>query len=213
MRLYLIRHAQTAWNAVGRAQGHTDVELDETGHKQAERLAHVLRMSRIERVYTSDLLRCQQTARYISEALSIDLVVEEILRERRIGEWEGLAFTEFRAELRKARVADDPHGLHVRPPSGESISDVWNRLYPFSQACFAFDVDIAIVTHGGTCGVLLAQLLRAGLTAARGFRFGNATITELRRVEDSLFYLERYNDGSHHLREDVLTGSVDGTHD
>ena len=30
--LHLVRHGQTAWNLLGRAQGHIDVELDETGH-------------------------------------------------------------------------------------------------------------------------------------------------------------------------------------
>ena len=41
-RILAIRHGQTAWNADGRIQGHTDIALDDTGEWQAERLAQAL---------------------------------------------------------------------------------------------------------------------------------------------------------------------------
>ena len=41
-RLVLLRHGRTAWNAERRAQGHSDVELDDTGHAQAAAVAPYL---------------------------------------------------------------------------------------------------------------------------------------------------------------------------
>ena len=35
---YLVRHGQTSWNIEGRAQGHSDIELDEVGMRQARLL-------------------------------------------------------------------------------------------------------------------------------------------------------------------------------
>ena len=38
-RLVLLRHGQTSWNAIGRGQGHSDIELDELGHEQSAAVA------------------------------------------------------------------------------------------------------------------------------------------------------------------------------
>ena len=38
-RLFLVRHGQSEWNAAGRSQGQIDIQLDETGCRQAELIA------------------------------------------------------------------------------------------------------------------------------------------------------------------------------
>ena len=43
MKLYLIRHGETDWNVKGLLQGHTDIDLNKTGIKQAKELAKKLR--------------------------------------------------------------------------------------------------------------------------------------------------------------------------
>src|SRR5579885_891994 len=94
MRLYLVRHGQTAWNAQEKAQGHTDVPLDETGKIQAQRLAELLEGSRIDLILTSDLQRSKETAQVIADRFGAPLEATELLRERSFGEWEGLPYTE-----------------------------------------------------------------------------------------------------------------------
>ncbi|WP_181641906.1 histidine phosphatase family protein, partial [Nocardioides massiliensis] len=42
VEVHLLRHGRTVWNLEGRAQGHTDVELDEVGHRQAKAAAATL---------------------------------------------------------------------------------------------------------------------------------------------------------------------------
>src|ERR1700690_3620193 len=114
MRLFLIRHGQTEWNNASRAQGHTDVDLDVVGKKQAAQLGERFRGTRISCVLTSDLLRARNTAAAVADAAGVELVVLPELRERAFGEWEGKYFVEINA----AFAASAEGRLYMRPPSG-----------------------------------------------------------------------------------------------
>ena len=62
MRLLLVRHGETDWNAAGRIQGCTDTPLNARGRAQALALAGRLRDERPQRLYTSPLRRARETA-------------------------------------------------------------------------------------------------------------------------------------------------------
>lgn len=202
MRVYLIRHAQTAWNAEGRAQGHTDIELDEEGRDQAMCLGRAYH-GQFHKVLTSDLLRSSETAKQLSCA---NTWTDKRLRERCFGEWEGEPFQEIHGKM---YASGKPH-FECRPPGGESFSDVWHRVEPVAKELFEADESVAIVSHGGTCAILLAQLLKGTHATTRGFRFGNTAVTELERRPDGLFVMVRYNDTSH-LHAPARQGDLDGS--
>src|SRR5881227_154431 len=96
MRLYLVRHGQTSWNVEQRAQGHTDIPLDEEGLRQADMLGHSFASASVDRVLTSDLIRSVQTAEPIANYSGAPMHIDRRLRERSFGSWEGLPFDEFR---------------------------------------------------------------------------------------------------------------------
>ncbi len=195
MRLYLIRHGQTAWNADQRAQGHTDVPLDETGIRQAECAAGALEGVGIELVLSSDLSRSLETARIIAERARARLESTQLLRERSFGEWEGLSYSEFSklaAPDQKVAALYD-----LCPPGGESLADAWTRIAPIAERIRALTEPTAIVGHGGTCSLLLAQLLQGSIDSARSFRFHNCAVTEMSKRHDGFFQLVRFNDSSH----------------
>lgn len=210
MCLYLVRHAQTAWNAAERAQGHTDIELDKVGQEQCDCLADAFRNIDVAKVVSSDLERSAACGRTIAQATGACLVLDNRLRERAMGEWEGLYYPEFNRLFRAAAGESDPHMLKTRPPGGESFQDVWDRIRPLSSELASYDEPIAVVTHGGTASLLLAQLLRGTIESAKSFRFGNAGITELSRRPDGLMTLVRYNDCRHLNGSSAMSGSLDG---
>lgn len=197
MRVYLIRHGQTGWNTEGKAQGHTDVELDEVGHAQAQLMAQFFDRRPLHRVLSSDLLRCRQTADPTCVLTENTIELRTELRERTFGVLEGQHYTVLRAyiegEIRDKGIAR----WDVRPERGESLSDVWERVTPIVELIESSEEDLAVFTHGGTCAVLLSRLLKASLETTLCFRFENASVTELRRRPGGGWQLLKYSDQAH----------------
>lgn len=211
MRLFLIRHAQTSWNVEGRAQGHTDIALDENGLEQARRLADSFREIPLVRVLASDLSRSRQTAEAITRATGAKLELIPDLRERRLGDWEGVPYEQLWAPATGGN-GEPLAREHVIAPNGESISMVWQRLEAVTERLRMECEPTAVIAHGGSGSLLLARLLNGTIDTARAFRFANASVTELRLRPDGHYMIARYNDTSHlsdlPAREGSLEGSV-----
>ncbi|MCG7342534.1 histidine phosphatase family protein [Sporosarcina sp. ACRSL] len=85
-----VRHGVTAWNKEGRAQGSSDVPLDEEGIEMAKRVADRLSKEPWDVIYTSHLQRAKKTAEIIAEQMpGIELVEDARLREIGGGKIEG----------------------------------------------------------------------------------------------------------------------------
>ncbi|WP_067729639.1 histidine phosphatase family protein [Oceanobacillus damuensis] len=80
-KIGIVRHGVTHWNIEGRAQGSSDIPLNEEGLMQAERVAERLSKEEWDIVYTSDLTRAHQTAKAIAEKMDIPLRLDSRLRE------------------------------------------------------------------------------------------------------------------------------------
>ncbi|MER2260808.1 MAG: histidine phosphatase family protein [Psychrobacillus sp.] len=95
-----IRHGVTAWNKEGRAQGKTDVPLDEEGILMAERVAERMGKEQWDVMYTSPLIRAKRTAEIIAKKqpeinFNIDIrlgeigggLVEGTTEQERVDKW------------------------------------------------------------------------------------------------------------------------------
>lgn len=86
---FLFRHGQTDWNLEHRCQGSTDIPLNETGFEQARELAKFMERIHLDAIFTSHLKRAYETAKIISEAKNIPLIIDKGLQETFFGEMEG----------------------------------------------------------------------------------------------------------------------------
>lgn len=197
MRLYLIRHAQTAWNLEQRAQGHSDIPLDATGRSQAEALGKVFEGVSLSRILSSDLSRSVQTAEYVARSTGAPIELTRDLRERSFGIYEGEPFERIRSVMDELASTMKTDRFGARPEGGESSRDVWRRLESVLPGLQSEPGDLAVVTHGGVCGLLLARLLHGTVETSRSFRFENTAVTELRRRSDGFWTLLRYADAGH----------------
>ena len=89
MKLLLTRHGQTDWNVMGKVQGITDIELNETGIKQAEETREKLLNENIDEIISSPLKRAKKTAEIIGSERNIPIIIDEAIIERRYGKFEG----------------------------------------------------------------------------------------------------------------------------
>ncbi|MCD4685948.1 MAG: histidine phosphatase family protein [Anaerolineae bacterium] len=164
-RVYLIRHGETDWNAAGRWQGHAPVPLNESGLTQSAALGRYLAQHNVTlaALYSSDLKRAFQTAAAVAEALAMETQTDTRLRETDLGVWQGMTRTEVEAwdgERYAELVADWYTGPR---PGGESRQQVETRMRAVFDAIIARHTDqtVALVSHGGSLGMLLRSVCGA----------------------------------------------------
>ncbi len=158
-RLLLVRHGETAWNAAGRLQGHTDIELNDSGRAQAQTIAAAVAGAGLVGVWTSDLSRARQTGEIVAGSLGLPPPrVEPDLRERRFGVFEGLTRDEC-----ATRHPEAWHAWTTRtaaPPGGESREDAVARLTAaLTRILTATAGPTLVVSHGGLMRLWLMEVL------------------------------------------------------
>lgn len=180
-RVFAIRHGQTAWNASGRIQGHTDIGLDETGLWQAARMAEALADEPLAAIYSSDLVRAHATALALSAATGVPVQTNVDLRERAFGEFEGETFDDLQRRWPEAIQRWLRREPDFEPGGGES-------LVAFSRRCLTAasrlallhpGLAIALVAHGGVLDCLYRAAVGVELDAPRSWQLGNATVNRL----------------------------------
>jgi len=206
MRLFLVRHGESTYNAEGRIQGQQDAPLSAAGHAQAERIAARLTGYAFEACYASDLARAADTARAIM-ARHPDVPLEFVtdLREIAFGLFEGLTAPEIeiRHPQEYARWMEG-HGLAgtailtYTPPGAESATVLHARAGVALDGVRArgHTGDVLIVAHGGLLRSFVAQALNLPEDYRRAFHFDN---TGLSVIEDEPWgtSLRLLNDTSH----------------
>ena len=133
-KLFLLRHLKSQWNLENKFTGWTDVPLCEEGIESAPEVAKGLAGMKIDKVYTSPLIRNKETASLILKNIGQeDLLVEEnkALDERNYGELQGLNKDEVKKHYGEEQVRLWRRSYNVAPPGGESLKDVYKRAVPF----------------------------------------------------------------------------------
>lgn len=154
----MLRHAQAeylAHNYVGR----TNYPLSLVGLIQAEHLrTFFITQKPISAVFTSPLLRCQQTAAYIATC-RIPIVTLVELTEIDLGDWEGCSFEQIKRDQPKLYEQRGRNPFEVAPPNGENFSECFTRgERALRHAAARSNGDIAVVSHAGVNRALICRL-------------------------------------------------------
>ncbi len=127
MKLIIVRHGESVANVRGILAGRLDTSLSELGIQQAKLLASRLRDEKVDRIYSSNLIRARQTTAEIAGIIGADVFYDVRLRERCFGVFEGLNTDDFLADARQSGIAYHEY----RPNGGESLIDLKARTDKF----------------------------------------------------------------------------------
>ncbi len=196
--IYIVRHGETKWNAEGRIQGHTDIELTESGRAQARDIARRLAETKLDAAYSSDMKRTRNTAQIILGERDTPLHSIPELREYNKGVFEGLTVAEYREQYPDLYQASLVNDLDFAPPGGETIRQCQARLSSFMRKVREAHPDdsVLIVGHGGSLRSGIVALLDLPLEANWKFVMHNCALSIIHTYPDNAV-LHLYNDTSH----------------
>lgn len=184
LRILLARHGQTAANAEKRFQGRLDCPLNEEGHRQAVRLAHLLVRWQPGRLYTSDLSRSIATARPAAQLLGVEPVASPVFGEYSWGVLERLTWPEIKKDYPVLFSKLRHNHIRAEIPEQEPLHEFRQRL----KQGLALLLDkggpsvVALVGHGRYLNALVVDFLGLDFNGPWPFSFASAAVTVL---EDS----------------------------
>jgi alpha-ribazole phosphatase len=197
LRLLLVRHGETDWNAQKRYQGQADLPLNHAGVEQARRLAERLRQKTIDIIYSSDLLRASQTAAILAEGRGIQPVPDARLREMNFGVLEGLRFDE--ANLRWPKmIAAWLQDYNQPPQGGERMDEFCARVAGFTSQLRQENEDkcVLVVAHGGPLREIIKAVLGVPSVTSLWFNLDHAGLSEI-QIHPETILIDRLNDTGH----------------
>lgn len=168
--LVVVRHGHTVnteRNVISGGDG-TDPELSELGIWEAEGTAEVLPrlityfgLPEIAAIHHSPMLRTTQTAQAMARIVPVPLFPDQRLREIGFGDWEMRQIVELEADS-SAEVAAWRGSMSARPPGGESVLDLQQRVWE--------SLDELIESYRGRTVVVSTHMMPTRAFAAAAYK-------------------------------------------
>ncbi len=194
-RVYLMRHGEVENGGEKRYNGHIDVDITPAGAEQMRSLARKLQGNPVAAVYSSDLIRSVKGAKIISESLGLAFTPLRELRERSVGAWEGLTVEEIKTRFPEDYAAWRADLLNYRPPGGECLLDVRDRILPVYRRLVAAHPreEVAMLLHGGVNRIILAEALGMPLANLFGIAQSFGALNIIDHHEDGITVVNLLN--------------------
>jgi broad specificity phosphatase PhoE len=199
MRLFLIRHGETAWNKDEVFRGRFDVELNEHGLEQARLTADALRRLELSAVYSSPLSRAYDTARLIAEPHGLSVIIEPALADIDYGIWQGMSHHQVKEQCPGVYGLWTTAPQKVRFEEGESLDDVKTRaLQALKQISGRHPgQNVVAVSHRVVNKVLMCALLGLDNSHFWSLRQDTCAINVIEEDDQHGYIIHGLNDTSH----------------
>ena len=172
-KFVLLRHGQSQWNLENRFTGWKDIKLSEKGILEAKESGKLIKENKIsiDIVYSSELKRANDTAIIAMNEANYDhlfnngelVMIKNIaVNERDYGDLTGLNKQETAEKYGKEQVHIWRRSYDVKPPGGESLKNVVERVKPYFESTIKKDLDdgknILLSAHGNSLRALFLNI-------------------------------------------------------
>jgi broad specificity phosphatase PhoE len=194
--IVLVRHGETEWNVAQVFRGRIDVELNETGLKQAELLAEHLSQAKIEAIYSSPLKRALRTAETITRYQQLEVQAHPGLNDLDFGQWQGLSRQDVQNRFKESHDDWLNHPERVRMPGGESLEVVRQRALELVKVVISrHEGTVVLVSHRVVNKVLICALLELDNSHFWNISLDTCGLTTF-LYQDERFILTEHNNTS-----------------
>ncbi len=208
-KIYFVRHGESVANRQGYLGG-KDAELSDTGVHQANYVSQRFQNLDITRLFASDFVRAQQTAKPISEVTGLPIIIDQVFGEYLepscfLGRAEDdLEVMAYRKE-RNQKVELDPGWLHS---DEESVGHFIVRIKTAKELLEAEKVsNIAVVSHAFFIQSFIATILlrstvptQSWLSTVLTLKHSNTGISLL-TFDEGVWRVVMFNDHAHFADE------------
>ena len=192
IRLVLVRHGLSSFNAKGLIQGRTDDSLlTNEGYEQALKAGKALSKINFDKIYSSPLVRAAETAKTIKKSLNKekDIIFDKNLLEVDLNEWSGLKIDEIKNNFPEIYPIwkNDPENLILKRSENKTykpIQELFDQAHNFIEDILKIyldedDVNILVVGHNAILRCLILLLLGKPKQGFRKIRLENASFSIL----------------------------------
>ncbi|WP_082075384.1 histidine phosphatase family protein [Pseudomonas sp. 2(2015)] len=189
-RYYIVTHGQAQHHIDNLVGGWFDSRLTPKGIEQAQALARFFSaqgFAKSPAIYSSDLLRCKETATIVADALGLEPSLDARLREMSFGSHEGMDQALHDSIMKPCAEKPGERMDHAICDGAETRRQFARRIYDFVATLDA-EVECAIiVTHGFAASFLISALQRVPVESMAfiSFKMSAGGVSEL--IEDDLF--------------------------
>ncbi|WP_299480309.1 histidine phosphatase family protein [Cypionkella sp.] len=169
--IYLCRHGQTDFNAVGRRQGQVDSNLTALGQAQATAMGRRLAAMKLPdfRIYASPLGRAHHSARLIAAELGNPAItLDPRLKEIGMGSWDGKTDADIDAAHPGLRLSVPAEAWWFHSPDGENYATFATRLMAAMAEIKSDPAPVKIIVAHAVVGRVI-RAHWAGLTEAESY--------------------------------------------
>ena len=220
IRLVLVRHGLSSFNAKGLIQGRTDDSLlTDEGYEQALKAGKALSKINFDKIYSSPLVRAAETAKTIEKSFEKEheIILDNNLLEVDLSEWSGLKINELKNKFPEIYPIwkNDPENLILKRCDDKTykpIQELFDQASNFIEDILRIyldkdDVNILVVGHNAILRCLILLLMGKPKQGFRKIRLENASFSILNiSKKDNSFktQIECLNQTSH-LNKNIPT--------